>query len=594
MRMVQWTVVLGGVVSATLLMCGGLCAEETVISGTILQPDGTPASQATVVLANLDYSPMIWNGAVERENSSYVITTNDEGYFEFPAIDFAPMRKQFTGSLRNDLHTPDYIIMGLHDSGFKRVTQKAWEDNSEQTLMLDAWGRIEGTIRQGTAPEPGARLFCLLTASKDELIRPRDANAVWFKGSAVSDANGNFVFEKLPPGEIHIVKYTASARMYGESGIVYDHCAGLIVAPGETAHIAIGGKGRPVTGKLASSASFASAPSWSPPWTWKDCQIRLIPSDEPQTLVKSETARLQISLLASLPHEIVEEADSEKRKEWLGVWLAETDEGRQYQAAETALAKRREEFPESRIGMKQMPKTCVAEEDGSFIVYDLEPGQWTLEAILHSPTPNSNVRVATQKIGGLTRKFTIDEFPGTVTDEPLDLGELIVEPIIPRKSMIRTGATAPDFEILRLEPVSDGNASKPVKTLQLSDYRGKYVVLNFWATWCGPCWEKLPELKAFHKKIADDEGIVLIGISLEEPDYAEMLGGLIVKREMHWTHGLAGGWEANVVRDYGVSAVPALIVIDPEGQVVLANPSVAEIEEFYHAERRMRKCRMIL
>jgi len=53
----------------------------------------------------------------------------------------------------------------------------------------------------------------------------------------------------------------------------------------------------------------------------------------------------------------------------------------------------------------------------------------------------------------------------------------------------------------------------------LSDYRGKWVVVNYWATWCGPCREELPELNAFHRAHKDTDAVVL-GINFEETDTA--------------------------------------------------------------------------
>jgi cytochrome c biogenesis protein CcmG/thiol:disulfide interchange protein DsbE len=69
----------------------------------------------------------------------------------------------------------------------------------------------------------------------------------------------------------------------------------------------------------------------------------------------------------------------------------------------------------------------------------------------------------------------------------------------------QTGKPAPDFT------VSDGSTS-----VQLSKYRGKVVVLNFWATWCGPCIVELPSLLQLHH---DQPNLVILGVSIDEdPD----------------------------------------------------------------------------
>jgi peroxiredoxin len=74
----------------------------------------------------------------------------------------------------------------------------------------------------------------------------------------------------------------------------------------------------------------------------------------------------------------------------------------------------------------------------------------------------------------------------------------------------RIGLTAPDFT---LPTIGD-------KEFKLSDYRGKNVILNFWATWCGPCRFEVPSLKALHDKYNDGSTVIVAVNSLDNPDSA--------------------------------------------------------------------------
>ncbi len=70
-----------------------------------------------------------------------------------------------------------------------------------------------------------------------------------------------------------------------------------------------------------------------------------------------------------------------------------------------------------------------------------------------------------------------------------------------------------DFELEAMD-------AKPVR---LSDYRGKWVVVNYWATWCAPCREEMPELNTFHAAHKDSDAVVL-GVNLEEIELARLKG----------------------------------------------------------------------
>ncbi len=112
---------------------------------------------------------------------------------------------------------------------------------------------------------------------------------------------------------------------------------------------------------------------------------------------------------------------------------------------------------------------------------------------------------------------------------------------------------------LKFDSVTDG---KPVDLAQL---RGKVVLLDFWATWCGPCMAKLPEIQKINDKYKD-KGFQLIGISLDQDKDA--LLKTVKAKKMNWPEYFDGkGWGSAVSTRFGVQAIPAAWLVDKKGLV---------------------------
>ncbi|WP_285008986.1 TlpA disulfide reductase family protein [Pedobacter faecalis] len=121
------------------------------------------------------------------------------------------------------------------------------------------------------------------------------------------------------------------------------------------------------------------------------------------------------------------------------------------------------------------------------------------------------------------------------------------------------GATAPNFT----QKDVDG---KPVS---LSDYRGKYVLVEFWASWCSPCRAESPNLIKQYAAYKD-KGFEILGVSVDS-DKAKWMDA-IKKDGLTWTQvSDLKGWENDVRKIYGVTQVPANFLIDPTGKIIAVN-----------------------
>jgi len=104
------------------------------------------------------------------------------------------------------------------------------------------------------------------------------------------------------------------------------------------------------------------------------------------------------------------------------------------------------------------------------------------------------------------------------------------------------------------------------KLLRLSDFKGKVVILDFWATWCPPCRREIPGFVSIQKKYAD-KGFTVIGVSVDEQ------GPSVVKpfmRLLEMNYPVVMGTPKIVVDYGGIEAIPTTFVIDRQGNVVTA------------------------
>lgn len=107
------------------------------------------------------------------------------------------------------------------------------------------------------------------------------------------------------------------------------------------------------------------------------------------------------------------------------------------------------------------------------------------------------------------------------------------------------------------------------KVVKLSDFKGKYVLIDFWASWCGPCRKENPNVVMAYKKY-HDKGFNVLGVSLD--DKKNLWEKAIEKDGLTWTHvSDLKGWKNEVAVLYGVTLVPTNYLIGPDGKIIAKN-----------------------
>ena len=165
---------------------------------------------------------------------------------------------------------------------------------------------------------------------------------------------------------------------------------------------------------------------------------------------------------------------------------------------------------------------------------------------------------------GMMLYLITDKIPALKLEEYyLNLGEGVKQLAILEKMPTRIagkkrsviGSVAPDFTM------NDINGN-PIK---LSDYRGKYVLLDFWASWCVPCRKDNPYVKATYEKFKDKD-FVIIGVSVDENGVQWKKA--VEKDQLPWIHISDLKKQNKVAELYGVQPIPDNFLIDPTGKII--------------------------
>lgn len=125
------------------------------------------------------------------------------------------------------------------------------------------------------------------------------------------------------------------------------------------------------------------------------------------------------------------------------------------------------------------------------------------------------------------------------------------------ESGLEKGKAPPDFEVKTL----DG------ETVRLSDYKGKKVILNFWASWCPPCKAEMPHMQNYYEDYAEDENVEILAVNLTNAEYGGIDDARQFVEDYELTFPIPLDEDGNLEKTYEILTIPTTFTIDTAGLI---------------------------
>lgn len=472
------------------------------LQGVVQRAGGEPVPNCTVVLSEPGESPSMDRDAQLRYGSSRgdSVRTDSQGRFEFaPKLD---ARRLFAA----------------HDAGYAEASPDEVRKTGKVTLV--PWGRVTGSFRIGQNGWAGQPIVVQSAYNRygGEEATPR--LSLWLR--ATTDANGDFVIERVPPGDRR-VSWEIRLREGNESVTAHSHGLPILLKPGDTASVTLGGPGRAVIGRIATMGADPASLDWR-----RD----------------AHSLNLRVPFTMDIPGPDMSNAKTDEERQ--RAWADHRQRQREFWDSEQGKA----------IDRQFRTYTLQFQTNGAFRLDSVPPGTYDLSIYLNEREEYPGGGWSSRQIGSLSKEVIVPPASPGRPDEPLDLGAIQMAV----RRTLRLGDLAPSFETKTL----DG------KTIKLENFRGTNVLLYFHATWAGGNRFDTDAIKSLLGTYGTNGTLVVLGLSVDHTQ--KDLEDFAKTNQVKWTQCYLGRWaDTQVPALFGVEGVPNALFIDAEGKVRYRN-----------------------